>query len=387
MVGLAAIGIADQAVADGVGGRVGVAGVGGDADGGAVGGVLCDLVGAGVAVVRRGHVGFVDVADGDREGSHGAGAVRRAGLDVEGAAGTRLAVDAAGDGDDAARGVDRELARTGSAAIGIADQAVADGVGGRIGVAGGGGDADGGADGGVLGDLVGADVAVARRGHAEFVDVVDAQRDGFLGLVAGVVGCDDGEGIKALGFVIRISGQLDLAGLAVDAEGRCIFARLQAVADRLGEGVAGLGRVDHLASAAVLVQGRGRRARADGRGNGVERDDAAADGDVPCLIAGADANGVATFDQFPVFESVAELTEQTKRIGGDILDDIAPELFAVFVEDLDPAASFGGEQDDWGHAAGQTVAQDDAAVSRAAQSVRGQSGRYGIYRDRSCDGL
>ncbi len=127
-----------------------------------------DRVGGDVAVGRVADVELVDVVEADREDRIGRRAVGRGGPDGDVVARCGLAVQqrAVGDRDDAAVGVD------GEAAAGVIEQRVGDRVGGRVRIAGLGGDAHRGAVGGVLVDRIGGDIAVGRVADVELVDVV-----------------------------------------------------------------------------------------------------------------------------------------------------------------------------------------------------------------------
>ena len=170
-------GLGGDGVGHGVGGRVGVACRGGDPDGLAVGDVLGHGVGCAIRICRGGDVGLIDICQGECKQlvcNRVVGGCR-SDCDCAGLAGLAVEGRCVGDGDDAGRGVYGERACAPSL------DAVGHRVGGRVGVAGRGGDPDGLAVGDVLGHGVGRGVGVGRRGDVGLVDVGQGEREGLVG--------------------------------------------------------------------------------------------------------------------------------------------------------------------------------------------------------------
>ncbi|CAM4390459.1 hypothetical protein COAQ111491_21230 [Comamonas aquatilis] len=108
----------------------------------------------------------------------------------------------------------------------------------------------------VLGNRL-CDGARAEHGWV-FIHITDGQGHHLLAVVARRIGGHHGELIAGLGFVVRVAGQCDLAGLGINAEGGGIAACGQAVADAVG--VHGHSLVDHLTRATVFLDSGSRSA-------------------------------------------------------------------------------------------------------------------------------
>ena len=195
--GEAAAGGVGEAVADSVG-TVGVGRQGGHPDGRAIGGVLGDAVGTGVAVRDGADIELVDIGQVHRKGLSAGRAVGRSGLDRDRVTGGGLVIQerAVGDSDNPAVGVD------GEPAAGGVGQAVADRVG-AIGIGREGRDSDGGAVGGVFGDAVSRAVAVGDRADVGLVSIREIDRKCLsAGRTVGRGGLD-GDRVAGGGLVVE----------------------------------------------------------------------------------------------------------------------------------------------------------------------------------------
>ncbi|MNB95908.1 hypothetical protein D3C75_430970 [compost metagenome] len=213
-----------------------------------------------------GRCDLVEVVDREGEGLRLAGAIGTGGGDLDIHAGTEgFTVDGGGDGDHTGGGID------GKQAAGIAGQAVGDGIGGGVGVAGKGGDADQGADGDVLVDGIGGGVGVGRGSDIELVDIVDGDGEGLL--VEGIAIGDAHHhfiGVVAVA-VARVFpvGRVDKrqgAGVGIYGEESCIGATDYGVGQqRTDVRVTGRHCGDH---SGVFVDGQSRRAATPVGGDG-----------------------------------------------------------------------------------------------------------------------
>ena len=162
-----------EAVADRIG-TIGIGCQGGDANSGAVGGILRDGIGRAVVVGDGADVGLVGVAQIDGEGLGAGRAVGAGRLDRDRVRGRGLVVQqrSVSDGDDAGVGIDGKPAAGG----------VVEAVGHRVGtvvIDGQGGHAHGRAVRRILGDRVGGAIVVGDGANVELVDVAQVDREGL----------------------------------------------------------------------------------------------------------------------------------------------------------------------------------------------------------------
>ena len=163
--------VVGQRVADGVVGRIGIAGERGDPNRRADHGVFKDIVRRRIRIGDRRDIELVHIANGDSNRQCAERTVLRGGADRDFAGWTKLAINGAGNRDDACRRIDREAA---AAAV---VQRIGDCVVGRVGIGCEGGNTDEGSDGGVFQNVVRGRIDVRDRGDGEFVDVANRDRE------------------------------------------------------------------------------------------------------------------------------------------------------------------------------------------------------------------